>query len=894
MEDASAVLSLSNGSRFYRADLHIHSLGASHDVTDGSMTPDAVVQTAIEQDLNLISITDHNEIANVRPAIDVADSTPLLVIPGVELSTPQGHLLCYLPTVQALETFFGRITLVDRGTQTSRCQNSVLDCLNILDPLGGFGVLAHVDGPHGFESDNPGNSPHKRDVLCHRVLLGIELKSAASDISYADTDPNAERANIGKERISRLQLGSKQFLARLLNSDAHTIAALGRNAEGDKKVTRIKMHQPSFDALRIALQDSDARVRIEDHIPLDFPHVLGVQMDGGFLDGQQIHFSRNLNCIIGGRGTGKSTAFEAIRCLSGQPSDSTVIDSEVWPSQLNLHWQDQAGQRHPLSRPMNGELLNVNDPIDGPVAFHVESFGQGETAKISRQAQSDPIALLSYLDRFTDIEDASVEESEARDQILSLQTDIEEAQKKVQSIPELERALATTRQQLKALEQANAKEVIQLQRQLATEREVRSQVAAKLSEIGSAVESLSPKAAVDELAALTDASGLQVGAEQFNAIVEGARQFETDATVAQGQTKTSFTKFQETADEQISAWKAKERTALEVIDSKRTALEAQGIRLDMAYIQKLASDEARYSQNLANLKTWKPHLAELQRNRRAASKRRWAARENIATRRSAYATDASAILKSALSDLTVSLKFARSAYSPDAEQQIIEAMGWRTVQNQRAALLIESLTMPGLLDVIDSNDVAAIRAVKTPEGTRQFAKADAETIIERLSDPPIRFALERCQVHDLPRLTVTKVIEGPGGKPRHIQRDFSKLSLGQQQSVLLALVLSSKSNAPLIIDQPEDNLDSEFIYHSLVPVLRMAKERRQIIVVTHNANIAVLGDAEQILVLKSTADRGTIVSRGSIDDPETREAACNILEGAREAFERRARIYGTL
>jgi len=108
----------------------------------------------------------------------------------------------------------------------------------------------------------------------------------------------------------------------------------------------------------------------------------------------------------------------------------------------------------------------------------------------------------------------------------------------------------------------------------------------------------------------------------------------------------------------------------------------------------------------------------------------------------------------------------------------------------------------------------------------------------------------------------------------------------------LALILSSRSNAPLIIDQPEDNLDGEFIYHSLVPVLRMAKGCRQVIVVTHNANIAVLGDAEQIVVLKSTSDRGTIVSRGSIDDPAIRDAACGILEGAKEAFHRRASIYG--
>src|SRR4029077_13274116 len=112
---------------------------------------------------------------------------------------------------------------------------------------------------------------------------------------------------------------------------------------------------------------------------------------------------------------------------------------------------------------------------------------------------------------------------------------------------------------------------------------------------------------------------------------------------------------------------------------------------------------------------------------------------------------------------------------------------------------------------------------------------------------------------------------------QHITRDFSRLSLGQQQSVLLALMLSSKSNAPLIIDQPEDNLDGEFIYHSLVPVLRLAKERRQIIIVTHNANIAVLGDAEQIVVFKSTSERAQIVFRGSIDESATKQAACNIL-----------------
>ena len=66
------------------------------------------------------------------------------------------------------------------------------------------------------------------------------------------------------------------------------------------------------------------------------------------------------------------------------------------------------------------------------------------------------------------------------------------------------------------------------------------------------------------------------------------------------------------------------------------------------------------------------------------------------------------------------------------------------------------------------------------------------------------------------------------------------------------------------------------------------------IVVTHNANIAVLGDAEQIVALKSTSDKSVVVSAGSIDDSKTKAIVCRILEGAEEAFRRRAKMYGVI
>jgi ABC-type lipoprotein export system ATPase subunit len=886
------VLAQPTGARFFRADLHIHSYGASHDVKDVAMTAEAIIKTAASEGLSIIAITDHNEITNVARAIEASQRTSVLAVPAVELSTLQGHLLCYLPTIETLQRFYAQLAIVDKGKDTCRCKHSLLDCLNLLHSLGGFGMLAHVDGESGFEAENPGGSPHKTDVLCHPSLLGIELKHASSPISYASGDPDLERARMGRERIKKLKLGSKQFIARVLNSDAHGLDALGRNAANQKRVTRYKMDSPSFDALRLALEDADARVRIEEHIPQAVPRILGLRMEGGFLAGQTMQFSANLNCIIGGRGTGKSTAFEAIRCIARDGSDSKVIDSEVWPDELQLFWQDQAGQQHSLRRRKECPVENLNDPDGGPRTFDVDCFGQGEAARISHEAQSDPLALLRYLDRFVDLRVASGEEDAAREKLLALQTEIEKAERQVALIPQYDRLLATTRQQLKALQKPGVKDLIELQRQIATEQELRSQIVGKLQEVKDGVTSGSPRATVEDIRNLADPARLMVGSAEFGAIAAGATKFEVTIGTSESQLKSGLADFEKVVSAQIALWKAKETEGQKKVDEKRRELEALKIPFDMSYIAKLAKDEASHQQSVKNLTTWKPHLADLQKQRATALKERWTARDKVATIRDAFARQATTTLREALSDLQVSLKYARNACSPDATSLIIETMGWRTNQQPRAARLVEDMTIPVLLEAIYRKNVDTFLEIKTPEDIDVFDREEALSIIEKLSVPAIRFALERVALHDLPRLKVSRMVaDGKGGK-RPMVRDFAKLSLGQQQSVLLALILSSESNRPLIIDQPEDNLDGEFIYSTLVPVLRRAKERRQVIIVTHNPNVAVLGDAELILVMKAMSDHGEIVARGSIDNTLTRDFACAILEGAREAFLRRAKMYG--
>lgn len=891
LEDFGDVISLSSGAEFVRGDLHIHCKLGSHDVSDVRATPSAIVDRAIQEGLSIIAIADHNEIRGALEAVAAANGRPLLVVPAVELSTAQGHLLCYLPDADSLQAFHSQLALRDRGNGNSRVENSMIDCLNRLVPLNGFGVLAHVDGPKGLDTEVPGGSPHKVDIVCHPALLAIELKSAASQISFATSDPEKSRAAIGKARAERSG-GGLMPLARLLNSDAHTLNALGRNARGDQKVTRYKVHGLTFDALRYALVNADARVRLEDELPKQVPTLIGVRLTGGFLRDQAIHFSPNLTCIIGGRGTGKSTTFEALRFFSNHPSDSPVIDSDVWPDRIDVAFNDQAGGAHRLMSSKGDEKgTNLCDPLDGPDTLPFECYGQGETQRISQRAQDDPGALLSYLDRFTDVGEEVAAEEKARAAVAAVEISISEARAQIALIPQFQRDLGIVRQQIKKFTEGKAKQIIQTSRQLETERQSRIRIVGLAKTIATSLNYQQVKDSIVKLRAAADLSTLVVGRQEFQVIVDEADAFETAMVKSEAVIVEKSSSLSTVVQQKVDVWAAKEKTLLATLQSQKAALETQGIVVNMEYIAKLTKDEASYAESLANLQTWQPHLSQLEAKRDTLLAERWAARKSIAAKRKKFASTATSKLRAALSDLNVTLKFEESAYSPQANDLLIEIMGWRTNQVPRASILTQRLTVPKLIDAVRTKDPSAIQAIRTEDDVQLFNKGEAEKLIKSFSDPAVLARLESVQVFDRPKLTVTRQYEDGSGSKTFLVREFGQLSLGQQQSVLLALMLSSDSSNPLLIDQPEDNLDSEFIFSQLVPVIRMAKERRQIIIVTHNPNIAVLGDAEQIVVLKATSERSKIVARGSIDDTEMKEAACAILEGAKAAFLRRGQVY---
>ena len=124
-------------------------------------------------------------------------------------------------------------------------------------------------------------------------------------------------------------------------------------------------------------------------------------------------------------------------------------------------------------------------------------------------------------------------------------------------------------------------------------------------------------------------------------------------------------------------------------------------------------------------------------------------------------------------------------------------------------------------------------------------------------------------------------------------RTMEELSKGQRATALLLLLLGA-STAPLVIDQPEDDLDNRFIYDGVVAHLRKLKGVRQIIASTHNANVPVLGDAELIVALQGDGQHGKPAADGigSLDDAAIRAHAENILEGGPAAFNARHHLYG--
>lgn len=887
------IKNLSNGADFVRADLHIHSYGendGSFDVKDEQMTPENIVDTAIKNNLSIISITDHNEINNSKLATEYSEEKNILHIPGIEVSTTQGHLLVYFESFQLLRKFYGKLNISD---DKQRCTQGIVECLNLARQLGGIGVLAHIELDSGFEKVIGRFSNVIKDIYTHPSLMGLEISKKSSSTFYTDSDDSNDRKALVKARRESLNLPVDHVLPKLMSSDSHSLDKLGKNAEGDNKLTRIKVDALTFSAFKNALISYESRIRLEEFIPNRIPYIVGLKIKGGILDSQSIRLSKNLTCIIGGRGTGKSTLLESLREATGNESTAKIVDSEVWPDEINLLFEDETGKQLHFKREKNDSTFNVTDSTNGIISsIDIESYGQGETAETIQHSDENPKVLLDFLDDFIDVDMLLEEDQEIRELILDNQSELGKARIEVKSIPDIKKQIANLEGKKRRMEKDKVGDLVKYQSSLITERSIRGNLINELKDlIDRYKDVLDDDETFDYFSKMTD-ENIVIGIEEFEKVKIIIDEFSKIVSSKSDELSTSLNVKIDELKVQLKQWKSKESEIQKTIDQKKAELDAQGIPFDIGKINQIAKDLDHYKNRLRKLNETQKSMKRLEKERKTLIQKRKDLKASIYNQRLAFSIKINENLKNSVDGLMVSAKYIEGCYSPSFENSIKQLMDWRTSQVPKSTLIAEYMSPMKFSESVKKNDLGELKNVGDEDGKRVFTDSDINSILEKARQNHNHEDFEALEYEDRPTLKVTKMIEDETGAKTRLTRSLAHLSLGQQQSILLAILLQSNSTSPLLIDQPEDNLDSEFIYKTIVDNLRKIKEKRQIIIVTHNPNIAVLGDAELIIPLKSTSVKTHITDRGSIDRAEIRSLCCDILEGGKQAFISRQKLYG--
>lgn len=883
---------INNQAKFYRGDLHIHSYGqfGSFDVTDTTMTPQAIVDKSIEKGLKIISIADHNEINNSFLAIEYSKDKDILVLPGIEVTTTQGHLLVYFDTFDNLRSFFGHLTVVK---ESNICTQGIVECLNFANQYNGFGVLAHIEVGSGFEKTIGKFGPQMEEIFKIKNLLALEIKSKNSMNLYSEldnTDEKNDRNNLLNIRRNHLGYDADYNLPKIMSSDSHTLNGLGTNADGENKLTRIKVDELNFHSVKIALQYYESRIRLENEIPEQRPHIKTIKLEGGLFKNVTIKLSNNLTCIIGSRGAGKSTLLEAIREATGNKSKYGVVDSEVWPQQIDLTYFDEANQQIDFIREKNSSLRNITDPINGITKIDIETYGQGETAETLQHSDENPKVLKSFLDSFLNLESKVIEDESSIKELLENQSSSKKIRLDLLSFDETEKALKNEEKKLESLKKEKAGELVTFQNSLIKERQIRSELINKLKELVTKYKEIfSDESLFTNFLAINDAE-IIVGKDFFQNVKNIVSEFSTVVKTKSTELNTELTNKINDLNVELKNWALKETEIQTKIDAKKLQLEAQGIPFDLGKINQISKDILDYQKKIEKLKQDKVALAKLTEERKLQIEKRLDNKNEIYEHRKVFSKKANLNLKNTIDGFFITIKYKIGIYSPEFEELLKSKMDWR--QNKKAKVISSKFSVFDFLNICQKNEIDKLVSLTDGDGNLVFTNLECENIIKKVNEEYNFEDFEAIRFDDLPEVTITRTYIGDDGTMKYLSKPLSKLSLGQQQSVLLGILMLSDSNKPLIIDQPEDNLDSEFIFKTIVKNLRKIKEQRQVIIVTHNPNIAVLGDAELIIPLKSTSVVTHVVNAGSIDRTETRAICCEILEGGKRAFKQREEIYG--
>jgi len=620
-----------------------------------------------------------------------------------------------------------------------------------------------------------------------------------------------------------------------------------------------------------------------------------VETNSGFLENAKLTFADGLNCIIGARGTCKTTVVESIRFAFDsdpeaiakitKPADrDTGRDEGVIPATLGSGsvtctigaYDDETVAQYTIQREIAAPprvLRDGNrDPLPQHVLREIEIYSQGDLQLIASESHQQK--RLGLIDRSN------------RERISALG---QERGKLTEELKLLGGRLRIIQSEIDK-RRLHVRDVAQVRADLAQVKEARPDLPPSLEQQHNAF-----LARQLILEVLDDLRGIQVTASDG---LSEAATLQNDAAKIRDRLlsidvvdSTKVVALIAELEATLGAFRTLQGAIDDVdIAGMRNALVATFEPLNDAYYEQRQRQQT-VSESLKREEGLRRRLQDIEKLERelitldSQKDALYGHRQQLRARLVGIRDDIFELRVREVSRINeefgdvILLSVRRSAYSAAYIEKIASLIGGSRIRSQdEIAKDLATHFLPNdLLDIIEAGDAQRVASLLDRD-LGQITRA-----IAYLRDHADLYDLEGEWGDD--SLDITMFDNG-------IPKQVEQLSKGQRATALLPLILRG-SSCPLIIDQPEDDLDNSFIYQALVRNVRLLKSRRQLIFVTHNANIPVLGDADAVIVMEmATPTKAAAPRSGSLDD--RKQDILDLLEGGKDAFEAREQRYHDL